>query len=261
MELSIIIPTLNEEKLLPLLLDLLKQENAKNNIEVIVADAGSSDKTVEIAKHYGCKVVPGGLPARGRNSGAKYATSDILFFMDADVLFKKGAIRKSLKEFKRRKLDAASFGIYTQEKNLYMNKATMNLFYNYPQRILKKIIPLGAMGIMVKKDIFEKVKGFDEDIKIAEDHCFVKKVSETGKYDIIRGVKLFMPLRRFRQDGYMRTFLKYAFCFLHINIKGPIKNNLVKYKFNHYNNKITRKKYVNLRFAKNKRNRKEPSEF
>ena len=256
MELSIIIPTLNEEKLLPFLLELIKKENTKNNIEVIVADAGSFDKTRQIAKFYGCKVVPGGLPARGRNNGAKHATSDILFFMDADVLFKKDAIKKSLNEFKKRKLDAASFGIYTQEKNLYMNKATMNLFYNYPQRILKKISPMGAMGIMVKKSVFERIGGFDEDIKIAEDHYFVKKVSKIGKYDIIESVKLYMPLRRFRQDGYMRTFLKYAFCFLHINIKGPIKKDIVHYNFNHYNkDKKIRKKYVNLRTSRNKKER------
>ena len=254
MELSIIIPTLNEEKLLPSLLELIKGENIRNNIEIIVADAGSSDKTAQIAKDYGCKVVKGGLPARGRNSGAKYATSDILFFLDADTLFKKGTIIKSLKEFKRKKLDCASFGIYTQEKNLYMNKATMNIFYNYPQRVLKKISPMGAMGIMVKKDIFKKVGGFDEDIKIAEDHYFVRKVSKIGKYDIIKGVKLYMPLRRFRQDGYMKTFLKYAFCFMHINTKGPIKKDIIHYNFDHYNkDKIKRKKYVNLRTSRNKK--------
>ncbi|MDD4358497.1 MAG: glycosyltransferase [Candidatus Pacebacteria bacterium] len=252
MELSIIIPTLNEEKLLPSLLELIKREN-KKDIEVIVADAKSTDKTVEIAKSYGCKVVSGGLPARGRNNGAKYATSDILLFLDADTLFEKGAIRKSLKEFKRKKLDCASFGIYTQEKNLYLNKATMNIFYNYPQRILKKISPMGAMGIMVKKEMFKKVKGFDEDIKIAEDHDFVKKVSEIGKYDIIRCTKLYMPLRRFRQDGYMKTFLKYAFCFMHINTKGPIKKDIIHYNFNHYNqDEIKRKNYVNLRTSRNK---------
>lgn len=257
MELSIIIPTLNEERLLPFLLELIKEENYKKNIEVIIADAGSSDKTREIARDYGCIIVEGGLPARGRNNGARYASSDILFFMDADVIFKKGMIEKSLKEFKKKKLDAASFGIYTQEKNLYLNKTTMNLFYNYPQRILKKISPMGAMGIMVKKDIFNKVNGFDEDIKLAEDHYFVRKVNKIGKYDIIKKIKLYMPLRRFRQDGYMKTFLKYAFCFMHMSLKGPIKkDNLVHYNFDHYNNKkITRKKYVNLRTSKNKRER------
>jgi hypothetical protein len=110
---------------------------------------------------------------------------------------------------------------------------------------------------MVKKDIFNKVNGFDEDIKLAEDHYFVRKVNKIGKYDIIKKIKLYMPLRRFRQDGYMKTFLKYAFCFMHMSLKGPIKkDNLVHYNFDHYNNKkITRKKYVNLRTSKNKRER------
>ncbi len=251
MELSIIIPTLNEEKLLPFLLDLIKQENEKNNIEVIIADAGSKDATVKIATDYGCKVVAGGLPARGRNNGAKYATAKILFFLDADVLFKKGMIAKSLEQFKKKKLDAASFGIYTQEKNLYLNKTTMNLFYNYPQKLLRKVSPMGAMGIMVKKDMFEKVGGFDEDIKLAEDHYFVKKVSKIGKYGIIKHIKLYMPLRRFRQDGYLKTFFKYAYCFWYMNLKGPVKNEKVHYEFDHYN-KVKKKKHVNLRITRNK---------
>lgn len=253
MELSIIIPTLNEEKLLPFLLDLIKQENEDKSIEVVIADAGSTDKTVQIAKEYGCRVVEGGLPARGRNNGAKNAKAEILFFLDADVLFPKGTIKKSLEQFKKKKLDAASFGIYTQEKNFYLNKTTMNLFYNYPQKMLKKISPMGAMGIMVKKSFFEKVGGFDEDIKLAEDHYFVKKVSKVGKYGIIKHIKLYMPLRRFRQDGYMKTFLKYAYCFFYMNLKGPMKSEKVHYNFGHYNkDKIKKKNHVNLRFTKNK---------
>jgi len=66
--LSIIIPALNEEKYLPLLLKSLKSQNF-NEYEIIVVDAGSSDKTVDIAKEYGCKVVKGGVPGAGRNRG------------------------------------------------------------------------------------------------------------------------------------------------------------------------------------------------
>ena len=242
MELSIIIPTLNEEKLLPLLLKQIKRENKKGKYEVIVADAGSLDKTVKIAKEFGARVVKGGLPAEGRNSGASYAKADILFFIDADILFEKGLFKKSLKQFKEKDLTCASFGIYPQEQNISLNKTTLNIFYNFPQKVFKDIAPLGAMGIMVKKSAFKKVKGFDTDVKLAEDHHFVKKVSKLGKFDVIRGAKIYMPLRRFRQDGYTKTFLKYAFCFMHINLKGPIKKDIVNYKFDHYNNKKINKK-------------------
>ncbi len=77
--LSIIIPTLNEENYLPLLLESIKKQNF-NDYEIIVADAGSTDKTLEIAKNYGCITMAGGLPAKGKNEGAGMAKGDLLFF-------------------------------------------------------------------------------------------------------------------------------------------------------------------------------------
>ncbi len=84
--LSIIIPTFNEEECLPLLLKQIKKQSFKD-FEIIVADAYSKDRTVEIAKSFGCKTVKGGLPAKGRNQGAKAAQGDIFLFMDADNIF------------------------------------------------------------------------------------------------------------------------------------------------------------------------------
>src|SRR3989338_1163009 len=86
MQVSIIIPTLNEEEYLPKLLESIRQQRFKD-LEIIVADAGSTDKTKEIAERYGCKIVPGGLPARGRNEGARVAGGELLVFLDADVMF------------------------------------------------------------------------------------------------------------------------------------------------------------------------------
>ena len=71
-KLSIIIPTYNEEEYLHKLLDSIKSQSF-SDYEIIVADANSKDNTREIAISYGCKVVNGGLPAIGRNNGAKVA--------------------------------------------------------------------------------------------------------------------------------------------------------------------------------------------
>ena len=100
MNLSIIIPTLNEEDYLPLLLESIKKQNFAEG-EVIVADARSQDKTVEIAKSYGCKVVPGGLPPKARNEGAKKARGELFLFLDADVVLPENSLEKFLKEFKK----------------------------------------------------------------------------------------------------------------------------------------------------------------
>ena len=104
--LSIIIPTYNEEKYLPKLLKCVKKQTYKN-YEIIVADADSADKTRQIAKKYGCRVVKGGMPAIGRNNGAKAAKGDILLFLDADSLIGKDFVKDSLKDIEIRKLDVA----------------------------------------------------------------------------------------------------------------------------------------------------------
>jgi glycosyltransferase involved in cell wall biosynthesis len=125
--LSIIIPALNEEKRLPLLLESIKNQNFFD-YEIILADAGSTDKTLEIAKKYGCKVIPGGLPAKGRNEGAKVAKSDLLFFCDADTILPNNFLKESLTEFEKRKLDIASFCLVPLPKN-WWTSFLLNIFY------------------------------------------------------------------------------------------------------------------------------------
>ncbi len=160
--LSIIIPTLNEEKYLPLLLESIKGQNFKGEYEVIVADADSKDKTIEIAKNYGCKIIPGGLPAKGRNEGAKEAKGDLLLFLDADVILPGDFLEKSIKEFQERKLAAASFTLTPRGKKIF--KILFNIFYNFPIIVLEKFLPHGAMAILVKKNIHKRLGGFDEKI-------------------------------------------------------------------------------------------------
>ena len=82
-ELSCIIITLNEERLLPNLLESIKGQTYKN-YEVIVADYYSRDKTREIAKDYGCIITNGGNYTVGRNNGAKVAKGKYFLFLDAD---------------------------------------------------------------------------------------------------------------------------------------------------------------------------------
>ena len=91
---SIIIPTLNEEKFLPKLLNSIKEQNYKN-YEIIVSDANSKDKTIEIAKRFNVKIVQGGKPAVGRNNGAKFSVGDYLLFLDADVILPKNFLENS----------------------------------------------------------------------------------------------------------------------------------------------------------------------
>lgn len=106
MILSIIIPTYNEEEYLPVLLESIKQQDF-SDYEIIVADADSKDNTVKIAEEYGCIVVEGGMPAVGRNNGAKVAKGDYLLFLDSDLKLTEDYLAKVIYEFKMERLGIA----------------------------------------------------------------------------------------------------------------------------------------------------------
>ncbi len=240
---SIIIPTLNEEKYLPRLLNSIKRQDFKN-YEIIVSDAHSKDKTLEIARSYGCKTVVGGLPSKGRNEGAKVSNGDILLFLDADVFLpRKDFLSKTLNEFKERNLDMATFTLVPIRRKRGP-KLFFDFFYNYPILFMENFLPHAAMGILIKKSFFDKLKGFDEEIKVSEDNDLARRLAKIGKFGILRSVKLFISDRRFRTDGWIKTALKDLAAECHTIFIGPIKSDILNYRFGHYyaNNKKLKKK-------------------
>jgi glycosyltransferase involved in cell wall biosynthesis len=226
---SIIIPTLNEENFLPRLLKSIKGQDFKG-YEIVIADAGSKDKTVAIAENSKVTVVKGGLPAKGRNEGAKITKGEMFLFLDADVVLPNCFLSKVLKEFKERNLDVASFCLDSQSKK-NSEKFLYNFFYNWPIIIFEKILSHGSQAILVKKEIFEKVKGFDESIKFAEDHNFVRKARKIGKFGVIRSAKILSSPRRFEKDGWLLTYFRYIIAEIYMIFVGDIKKDIFKYDF------------------------------
>lgn len=232
---SIIIPTLNEEEFLPKLLRSIKKQKFKD-YEIIVADAGSADKTREIVQRFGAQVVEGGLPAKGRNEGAKVAKGDLFLFLDADVVLPKKFLEKAIREFDKRNLDVASIQLDPQTSKKII-KFFFERFYNYPVKKLERFVPYGAMGYLIKKELHQKIKGFDEKIKLAEDHDYVRRAAKLGKFGVLKDVKISISLRRFYKDGWLKVILKYVSADLHYRFLGPIKSDIFDYKFGHYKGK------------------------
>jgi glycosyltransferase involved in cell wall biosynthesis len=239
--LSIIIPALNEEEFLPLLFESIRKQDFKD-YEIILADAGSTDKTLEIAKEYGCRIAPGGLPAKGRNNGAKIAKGDVFFFLDADTLLPDNFFEKALAEFNERNLELASFCLVPLPKNK-ISYFFMNIFYNQPIVLLESALPHAALGILVKRELFEKLGGYDEDVKLAEDHYLARRAQKLfeAKLGIIKSTEIFVSDRRFRTDGWLSVGIKYLLCELHLVFVGPVRSDIFNYKFNHYKKDKTKK--------------------
>lgn len=226
--LSIIIPTLNEEELLPKLLTSIRRQKF-GDCEIIVADAHSTDRTRKIAKKFGAKVVDGGLPAKGRNQGAKAAKRELLLFLDADNIYlSENFFEDLIKKFQKRNLGAAVFPIYP--KGNIIDRVAYGV-YNWWVSITQNFLPHATNSILVKKDVHEKIHGFDEEIRIGEDHDYVRRAGKVSKFGFIETEPVLTSPRRFERDGRIKMYLLYVLAGIWILIFGPIKSGFLKYRF------------------------------
>ncbi len=206
---SIIIIAKQEEKSIPKLLKSIKKQNYKD-YEIIVSDAHSTDKTRQIARSFGCKVINGGLPSIGRNNGAKVAKGDLLFFFDADVKLPKNFLKENIAEFRKRNLACAT-AIYIPLSKKFLDKL-MFKFYNLWALALQYWIPYaGGFCIIVRKDVYDKVHGFNEKLILAEDHAFVKSCLKFGKFRILKSKPIFCNVRRLEKEGRISLIIKYGY--------------------------------------------------
>lgn len=232
--LSIIIQTLNEENYLPLLLASIKKQDY-HDYEIIVSDAGSQDNTRKIARQHGCQVVIGGFPPKGKNEGAKTAQGELILFIDADTVLDNNSLEKLLQEFKKKELDVATFLLKSEGK---FHHLSYQLLYNFSSLLTEKFLPQAMNIILVKKNFHQKIGGFNKEIKLGEELDYVRKIAKIGKFGVLRSAKVFASPRRFRQDGWLKTWLKYCLCQLHMIFLGPVKSDIFRYRFNHYSKRI-----------------------
>jgi len=216
-ELAVVIPAKNEEGLLPRLLESLVNQDypLMPDTRVIVADANSTDGTVQVAAEYGTtlsiSVTSGGLPSAGRNNGARCADSRYLLFIDADVeLADKTLLRRAVGLMKSESLHCLTTDIFCRD-GIWIDR----LLYgcnNIAQRLSRFRKPFATgMFMMVDRRRFDEIGGFDESALYAEDYQLSMQIAR-GRFRVIRG-GVYSTNRRFRKMGRLaviRLFLKTA---------------------------------------------------
>ncbi len=229
--LAVIIPTKNEEKYLPGVLESLKKQTLQPD-EIIIADALSTDRTRSIARSFGAKVVDGGLPGVGRNRGVSASHSDLIFFLDSDVVISDNQfLAKAVKEFTERNLDLATADVGVVGGNLY--DAWAHNFYNRYVRLLGAWHPhASGFCILTKRSLHETIKGFNEDVLFCEDHDYASRAVQAGaKFAFLNSVKIFVTTRRQNRDGRLSMSVKYVLAEMHLVFLGSIKHDKFKYGF------------------------------
>ncbi len=242
MRISVIIPTLNEQEDLPVLLDSLSKQTLQD-FEVIVADAGSKDDTVKIAKKHKARVVPGGMPGVGRNRGAEVAKGDFLFFFDADVSLPPDFLEKANKEMQERFLDLATCEFHP-DSQLKLDEI-MFRFANLSVTLNQDMNPRAAgFCIFIARRLFERVGGFDESLKLAEDHDLVQRASKYRPLRVLESTHLNVSVRRLEKEGRFSLIQKYFKVEMHLLFKGNVKDDIVDYEFGNFAKKSENTKWL-----------------
>jgi len=174
---SIIIPTLNEEKNI---VSCLASTRHAAQIERIVVDGGSMDRTMEMARTWGATVLssPKGR-ARQMNAGARVARGDLLLFLHADTCLPERFAEWVRQILSRPWVAAGAFQFRldasTRELHLIERGA------NWRCRLWQ--MPYGDQAIFVKSALFREVGGFP-DIPIMEDFEFIRRLKKKGRIQI-----------------------------------------------------------------------------
>jgi glycosyltransferase involved in cell wall biosynthesis len=230
MKLSIIIPTYNEEQYLPYLLETIEAQTWRD-FEVIVADNNSTDRTREIAAKFGARVVSGGLPGAGRNRGAAVATGETVLFVDADIILPASDfLERSISEIESRQLGIATCYLLPMSEKL-IDHLIHNAYNKYIKIVQGFSAHAPGICIFVAKAIFDKLNGFDEEVKLAEDHEFAQRAQKICQYGILTSYKIPVSVRRFDKDGRTKVTTKYVLAGMYMWTRGAVKSDILKYKF------------------------------
>jgi glycosyltransferase involved in cell wall biosynthesis len=230
---SIIIPTLNEEKYLPRLLQSIKQQNFFD-YEIIVADGGSHDKTILIAKEFSAKTVVDDSvkhPSAQRNKGAELASGDTLLFLDADSELPTNFLSLASQAYAHQSLKIAGFYIkFNPDKWHYRIYSAISNTILYLKQYTASPAAIGA-GLMVSRSIHQQIEGFDLSVVLAEDYDYCARAQKFGKFRIIKSIKLLYSARRIEKEGFWRAGWKWLKMGVYTLSNRRIKKQIVKYDF------------------------------
>lgn len=206
MEISVIVPVLNEEfsveKTLNALADL------QNVFEVIVVDGGSRDKTCEIVENFrritNLKLVRMNEAGRGRqlHEGTKHARSEIFWFVHADTIPTQGSDLQISKHLEVVDVVGGNFEIVFDGERRWAKVLT----WLYPYlRIIGLVY--GDSAIFVRRKTYEKLGGF-RDFPVFEDVDFFRRANKIGRFVTIR-LPATTSSRRFEKGSFGWIFMSW----------------------------------------------------
>lgn len=182
---SIVIPAFNEEKNIGRCLNSIANMNLMNdNYEVIIVDNGSIDKTCDIVNTFKDKINvkllihPHVHIAALRNIGVSQSMGDIIAFVDADCTVSNNWIDNALRHFQDNTIGAVGCSVDIPEKVSWVSRVWDLNNLKKRKQGFAQCLPTG--NLIVRKEYFLKVKGFNENLVTNEDFDFCYRLSNGG---------------------------------------------------------------------------------
>lgn len=239
-DLAIIIPTLNEEHFIGRLLDSIARQTVVPT-EIVVVDAQSQDRTIKEIK----KRQPGFINLKyfqikrktisyQRNLGAKKTHAPHLLFLDADMELRNADIlEKYFKEVLEKKPDIAV--AKTPPDSDYWKDRIYFEIEDKVFKLIRYIWPIvTARNFYIRREIFDRLGGFNEEITVGEDQDLVHRViKKGGKLVFLKSVKLHTSVRRVAQEGRRKYSIRMVLFMLSIILFGH-KRTKVRYEFGNF---------------------------
>ena len=200
MNISVIVPVLNEEKSIAATLEALLPLTP---YEVIVVDGGSSDRTREIAARFPVKIISSEHGrARQMNRGAREASGDVLLFLHADTRLPPTAFADIAGALGDPRFLGGRFDVELDGEHWLL--PLVGRMISYRSRISK--VGTGDQAIFVRRAVFERMHGFEE-IPLMEDIAFCRALKRLGGVACLRS-RVITSARRWEADGVWRTILR-----------------------------------------------------
>lgn len=213
---SVIIPTLNEEGYIEDALLSIKNQTYKN-IEIIVSDGFSGDRTIDIARKYADKVIVKKTNiAAARNMGVRRANGDIIVFLDADSCLEPAWIESTLRFFKESDNDMVFGPVRPRSRSLSARIVCKSGWDLVPRFFTWIGFPqFSGVSIAMRRSAFERVGGFRENMNATEDIDMGFRIRKRGKVAFNKHVTCYTSMRRFEHGGYSFWVVRWVYDWLH----------------------------------------------
>jgi rSAM/selenodomain-associated transferase 2 len=198
-KISIVIPILNEAITLDAFLRNLSQQQRK--FEIILADGGSTDGTLEVLNRFpGVKLIrSGGGRGRQMNEGAREARGEILLFLHADTILLENALRKIEEALADSSVAAGSFSLEFDHPGRFFRILSIFGRINHP------FFTYGDQGLFLRASTFRRIGGFKE-IPVMEDVEIQERLRKIGAFIKLKE-PVFTSVRRYLRNGPLRQHL------------------------------------------------------